>query len=327
MSPVIGSQSTRRGFVAGAAGAAGALALPRRTATARAAGLSLDARPDVVHRGRAIAVTANGRLLVIAQAQRRALTVIDRHAHTKRSVDLPGHPLELAVAGNSLVAVTTAPWDKPGVTLIRLSGSAKPTTIEAGASPFAPAFTHDRRHLLIAGGEQSGALRIHSGPGYGQSRTVALGRVPRGLVITPDDRGAWVALQGEDAVVRVDLRSGKVTRRVATAGLPDRLALSADGRHLLVSHGGHGEHRLTEIETRTGRAHRLGAGGRVAAVAYGRSGRRLAVLRDENAIVAIAAGGKRRRTATVTSPRGLAVAGSHAFTVSAITGDAGRVRA
>jgi len=320
--------ANRREFVAGAAVTAGALALPKNATTAKAAPVKLDARPDVVHRGRAIAVTSDGRLLVIAEAARRELTLIDRRTQRKQSIALPGQPLEVAIAhGNRIAAVSTAFWDKPGVTIVPLGGSGKPVTVDAGKAPCGVAFTPDGRHLLVSGGEQSGELGIHKGPDFKQAKTVSLGRVPRGLVATPDGKAAWVAVQGEDAVLRVDLRSGKVTRRIATAALPDRLAISRDGRRLLISHGGHDVHTITELDTRSGKAHKLDAAGRVNAVAFGRAGRRLATLTENGVVVAISAGGKRTRTRTVTGPRGLAVAGGHAFTVSSITGAPGRVRA
>lgn len=321
------SSTNRREFVAGAAAAAGVLALPERAPAATRAVIPTDLRADVIHRGRAIAVTRRASHLVVAHAARRALVITDRRTHKARTVELPGQPLELAIApSDRVIAVTTAFWDKPGLSLVTLKTASKPTRLDAGAAPFAPAFTHDGKHLLITGGEQAGTLRIHGGTGFASARTVELGRVPRGIVVTPDDRAAWVALQGEDVVVRVDLRSAKVTKRVATAPLPDRLAISKDGRHLLVSHAGHDVDALTEVETKTGKRRTLHAGARVADVAYGASGRRLAALPDASAILAIDARGKRRRTATVRSPRGLVVAGSHAFTVSAVDGQAGRVR-
>ena len=88
-------------------------------------------------------------------------------------------PLELAVSPHSiLVAVTTAFWDHPGLELLHVRGATRRARLDAGAAPFAPAFTHNRRHLLVTGGEQDGALRILAAPDFARVRVVALGRVP-----------------------------------------------------------------------------------------------------------------------------------------------------
>jgi DNA-binding beta-propeller fold protein YncE len=108
--------------------------------------------------------------------------------------------------------------------------------------------------------------------------------------------------------------------------LPDRLALSRSGRRLLVSHGGHGAHTISEVDTRTGRVRTFDVGGAATAVAYGPSGSRLAALLGADAIAVIDAHGRRRVRRTVTGPRGLAVLGRHAFTVSSVDATIGKVR-
>ncbi len=315
---------TRRELIAGAGTGAAVLALPRPE-PAVAAPRPTGARPDVVHRGRALAVTPDGRRVVVAHAARRTVVITDRRTRRTREVTLAGQPLEVAISPNAiLAAVTTAFWDHPGVELLSLDGERRHSRLDAGPAPHCCAFTTDREHLVVAGGEQDGTLRILRAPDFRVGRTIVLGRVPRGLVL--DGQVAYVALQAEDAVVRVDLRRGVVTKRLAPAPLPDRLALSPDGRRLLVSHGGTST-QLSEVDLRTGRSRHLEAGGAVSAVAYARSGARLAALTERNAVVILAAGRKARRIGTVIGPRGLAVAGRHAFTVSATTGEIGRVRA
>jgi sugar lactone lactonase YvrE len=323
---VLGGWTTsRRELLAGAAGGVAARAL--LPASAGAAAIPTDRRPDVIHRGRAVALAGGGAQLVVAHHERRTLTVTERRSGRAKTLTLSGQPLELAVSPHSvLVAVTTAFWDNPGLELLHVRGATHRARLHAGDAPFAPAFTRDRRQLLVTGGEQQGALRILAAPDFARVRVVELGRVPRGLAITRDDAAAWVALHAEDAVVRVALASGRVTRRIATPPLPDRLALSPDGRRLLVSHAGRTAGTLTEIDTHTGRVRALPAGDHVSAVAWGARGQRLAALGKQGAILAIDARGRRRRLTTVTAPRGLAVAGRHAFTVSAITGQVGRVR-
>lgn len=319
----MGGTATRRQLLGGTAGALAVAGL--RPAAAPAAPIPTDARPDVIHHGRAVAVTPDGRRLVVAHDARRTLAITDRRTRARRVVTLHGRPLELAVAPDgATLAATTAFWDGPGVELVALADGRLLARADVGPAPFAPAFALDGRQLLVGGGEDDGTLHVLTLPKLATVRRIALGRVPRGLAVTT--HGAWVALHGEAALVLVDVRRGTIARRLAVPALPDRLAASPDGRRLLVSHGGHGVRAVSEVEVRTGRVRAHDAGGAVDAVAWTARGARLATVRQADAIAVL--GGRRPRLLpTISSPRGIAVAGRHAFTTSWASGDAGRVRA
>ena len=62
----------------------------------------------------------------------------------------------------------------------------------------------------------------------------AVGVSPRHLVLSPDDETLYVTLNGEDAVVAVDLDSGQVIRRARTGRTPRSMDISADGTALYV---------------------------------------------------------------------------------------------
>ena len=73
----------------------------------------------------------------------------------------------------------------------------------------------------------------------GPDRLEVVGRVevgpePRGVVLAPDGKTAYVAVGVSNEVVRVDLDARKVTGRLAVGREPRGLALSADGARLLV---------------------------------------------------------------------------------------------
>lgn len=317
---------TRRELLQGSAGAV-LVGLGPASAAASAAAhgpLTLKDRQDPLFHGRALAATADGAHVVVAHALRRSVSVIDRRRKRTMVVALHGQPLEVAISPlDHYAAITTAFWDHPGVTLLRLRDAAVRATLIAGEAPHTPAFTHDRRRLLVSGGEQDGYLRVLRGGAFANGPKVALGRVPRGIAIARDDRSAWVALNGEGAVVRVDLERFRVDERIATAPHPDRVALSPDGRRLLVSHGGRDARTVSEIDLRHRSVREHTVGRHPTAVAWAASGRRLVALGGEHAIAVI---GGRRRT-TVARPHGLAVAGRHAFTVSAVDAALGRVSA
>jgi DNA-binding beta-propeller fold protein YncE len=138
--------------------------------------------------------------------------------------------------------------------------------------------------------------------------------VPRAIAALPDASAAWVSLNADARVALVDLRTGRVRRTLPTPDLPDAIALSPDGRRLLIAHGHSTE--VTELELRHGRVVRHVAGRLPSAVAWTRNGRRLVALGGESSVAVLGA----RRHHVVPAPRGLAVAGRRYWTVSALTG-------
>jgi YVTN family beta-propeller protein len=53
---------------------------------------------------------------------------------------------------------------------------------------------------------------------------MALGRMPEGILITPDGSRAFVAVNGDHNVAIVDLKTWKVTSRISAGAGPDGLA-------------------------------------------------------------------------------------------------------
>jgi streptogramin lyase len=140
--------------------------------------------------------------------------------------------------------------------------------------------------------------------------------VPRGLALAADGR-AWVALNAEDRLARIDLERGRVERTVRTPALPHAIALSPAGARALVTHGGLDAARVSEIELDSYRTKRHAAGPLPSGVAWTRSGRRLVALGGAAAVMEL---GRSRRSHTVApAPRGIAVLGHRFFTVSALT--------
>jgi DNA-binding beta-propeller fold protein YncE len=316
-------QTSRRQLLGGAAATGAGLLLPVGEAaseTAQAPGV-VAASPEVVRRGRAIATDPRGRVLLAAHARRRTVAITDRRRHRTRLIELRGQPLEVAVSPDGrLGAVTTAYWEEPGLVLLDLPGGNIRARIDAGPAPFAVAFSRGGRHVLVSGGEQEGTLRVVDIAAARVVGTTGLGRVPRGVAI--GRRFAWVALQGDALALGVDPRTGRIGRRVATPPYPHAVAESPDGRRLLVGH----RSGASEIKLPHGRPRSLASGAHPSAVAYTRRGTRLIALGDSTEVLAIPVRRRRRRHRVQPGPRGLALGGPHAFTVSALTGSVSRFR-
>ena len=232
----------------------------------------------------------------------------------------------MAIAPNGrLAAVTTAFWDKPGLAIVDLHAAAVRHRVKVGPAPFDVGFTPSGRRIVVSGGEQEGSVHILETKGFTVTAHQPIGTVPRGLAVAGEE-DAWIALNGLDRVVGVDLKTGRIRRRLVTPELPDRVAVSPDGKRLLISHGGRDAQHVTEINIATGRKVSRQAGRLPSAVAYTRSGRALVALGGAGQVAVFGKSGRARRLPAGAAPRGLAVAGRRAWTVDALTGDGPTVR-
>jgi DNA-binding beta-propeller fold protein YncE len=188
------------------------------------------------------------------------------------------------------------------------------------------AFTHSGNRLVVSGGEQEGKVYVLDTKPFEVVAQAQIGIVPRGIAVLRGDRAAWIALNGDDRIVRVDLRTGRVKRTLHTPALPDRLALSPDGSRLLVTHGGRDADHVSEIEVASGRVHRHFAGRLPSGVAWTAHGQRLVALGGASRVVRLGSGRRHASRHVGAAPRGLAVAGRRAWTVSAVTGEVSSVR-
>lgn len=316
--------TTRRGFLAGALAGGAVPAGVARAAAPVAAG-PLQAKQEVVRRGRAIAVAPDGRRMVVAHDQRRTIAISVPGRDGARLVDVGGQPLAAAVSPDGrLAAVTTASWDQPGLAVVALETGDLLTRVAVGPAPCDVAFAPGGQ-VVVSGGEQEGTVHVLDGEHFQVVTQGHLGTVPRGVAPDPGGESAWIALCGRDRVLRVDLRSGRVRRDVRAPRLPERVAVSPDGGRLLVSHAGTGEH-VSEIDLASGGVTRRRAGRLPSAVAWTPRGSRVVTVGGTGEIVAFGAGGRRTTHAVGGAPRGLAVAGRQAWTVDALSGAVNQVR-
>jgi DNA-binding beta-propeller fold protein YncE len=295
----------RRSFLAGAV----AVPVVGRVATAAAAAATApQAKQQIVRRGRAIAVA--GKHVVVAHDRRHTIAV------DRRLVDVGGYPVDVAIsADGKLAAVTTGFWEEHGLVLVDVARAVVLGRVNVGPAPGAVVFTGKRR-LLVAGGEQEGRAYVVDARRRVVIAEQAIGVVPRGIAAYRGD--AWIAITGEDKVVRVDGHSARVERTLRTPALPDRVAVAPDGRRLLVSHG-HSEY-VSSIDLKTRKVTRKRAGRLVSGVGFTREGRGVVALPGAIKVL----GGKRH--AVGGAPRGLAIVGRRAFTVDDLSGRVAKVK-
>lgn len=315
--------TTRRGFLAGAL--AGGL-VPAAPARADHPPPSFTAEREVVQRGRAIAVDPAARRLLVAHDRRRTVGIAAPGEDGQALVDVGGQPVAVAVSPDGrLGAVATGFWDQPGLALVDLDAAALVERVDVGPAPYDVAFAAGGERIVVSGGEQEGTVHVLGAEDFGVVARRALGTLPRGIAPEPGGESAWIALAGLDRVLRVELASGRVRAELPSPPLPERVAVSGDGRRLLLSHSGLGASRVTELAVGSGRATRYEAGRLPSGVAWTARGDRLVVLGGAGELLQLRAGDPVRH-AVGGSPRGLAVAGRRVFTVDALTGAVAEVR-
>src|SRR6266850_3013398 len=94
------------------------------------------------------------------------------------------------------------------------------------------------RLLVLNKGENS--LMVLDVPSYRRLATIPVGKEPHEVVATPDGRKAYVSNVKDKSVSVVDLKAGRVIRtlRPDRLDVPHGLAVTPDGRHLMVTSEG-----------------------------------------------------------------------------------------
>jgi len=198
-------------------GAVGAMAPARSFALGHTAAIGLNAQPETA----GLAVSPDGRRLLVANLQNDSVSLIDLASGVVTERDLCPGVIDPAHSG------------KPG-----------------GTFPRAVAWTSDT-HAYVASERDREVIALDVGPtGVKVGRRLRMRGQPVALLAGPHGR-LFVAQDNTDGVAVIDTASGKVIERIATAAPPallgkaklggagsNALALSADGRTLLVSNGG-----------------------------------------------------------------------------------------
>ncbi len=83
--------------------------------------------------------------------------------------------------------------------------------------------THDGKYALISDLE-AGDLVVLDAPARKVIKRIPLGRMPEGLLLSPDGSRAFVAVNGDNQVAVIDLRTWQVSRRLDTGKGPDGMA-------------------------------------------------------------------------------------------------------
>lgn len=144
-------------------------------------------------------------------------------------------PIAVSVSPDRSVCLT-ANHTGGSVSLIDVRSGRLVNELEVGNGPADVAWLNDSTALVSLLHDDSVALVSRAGNVLKLSRKIAVGDEPRGLTLSKDQRFAYVALAGEDAVAIVDLKSPNpesAITRLAAAGIPKTVRISPDGKWLV----------------------------------------------------------------------------------------------
>lgn len=142
----------------------------------------------------------------------------------------------------------TANQTADSVSLIRTATGEVVTEVACGRRPAALALTPDGRRVLVSGTFSGDLTVLALADGkLAHVASVHLGFEPRGVVVSPDGKLAYVALTTAHQVAVVDLARLKVVDRIGVGRWPRYLALSPDGKRLAV--GANGDGGVSVVDT------------------------------------------------------------------------------
>src|SRR2546426_204568 len=107
-----------------------------------------------------------------------------------------------------------------------------------GAALVAPT----RESVLYVSNEVSNSITAISPRSVGAIATIAVGRRPRGMALSPDHRTAYVALGEDNALGVIDVAAAKMTGTLPAGRDPELVVLSPDGKTAYVSNERSEEH-------------------------------------------------------------------------------------
>ncbi len=78
--------------------------------------------------------------------------------------------------------------------------------------------------MLISDDVDAGVLVVLDRATHAEVKRMALGKMPEGIVVTPDGSRVFVAVNGDNAVAVIDPKTWTVTSRIESGRGPDGMA-------------------------------------------------------------------------------------------------------
>lgn len=152
---------------------------------------------------------------------------------TRAAEELDRSPVALAVADNGKTCLT-ANHTSGTVSLVDLVAGRVLSELAVGNGTADVAWIDASTAVVSLVHDDSLAIVTRSGETLKLSRKIPVGDEPRGLALSKDQRTAFVALGGDDAIAIVDLTSAQApVTTLPAGGIPKTVRVSPDGRWLV----------------------------------------------------------------------------------------------
>lgn len=176
-----------------------------------ASGLEIDQVIEVGAVPKFLAVSPDDRLVVVANWCSFDVSIVDTALGREVSrIDIGRHPRGIAITSDSSTAYVTEQGGSR-IAVIDLDAIREPASGLGAASD-----------------------TIDWGAGLEVEWIEDVGRAPRSVVLSPDDRFLYATLNGDGEVVKIDVASNTVIASVRTGDAPRSMAISEDGEALYV---------------------------------------------------------------------------------------------
>jgi YVTN family beta-propeller protein len=189
---------------------------------------------DFEGNGVEMAVTRDGRRLYVSNFSRKVVEIIDTETlAVAGEVVVGSNPKTMALSADERTLYVSN-WSTNDVSVVDLESLAEVRRIRVGAHPRGIAVTSGG--TLIVGNHADDTLSfIDTATLDPLFAPVEPGSCPRHVVLSPDERWAYVSAQGPGQVVRLDTATGEVVARWDGGRNLKTIDVSADGRYVFTA--------------------------------------------------------------------------------------------
>jgi len=186
-------------------------------------------------------VSPDGNTLYLSNFTRGSVQVVDLATGAVRlEIPTTGRNPKIVVLSPDGRRLFAANWSSRNVTEIDTSTGIVTRTLAAGTNPRGMAVARDG--TLYVANFSDHSMEVYSGASMEHHVHVSrLCRVPRHLVLAPDDSMLYVSCMGQSTVVGVDPATLRIVHSVRVGSAPKAIDVCPGGRYLFTAnYGGHG---------------------------------------------------------------------------------------
>jgi YVTN family beta-propeller protein len=189
--------------------------------------------------------------LIVGNKGEDTVSFIDLASGQERARTATGHaPHEVAISPDGTQAAVVA-YGGTTIDIFDVAAARLAKRIELAPSSAPHGVVWLKNGRIVAAAEKSMSV-VLADPSSGSVRTVSTGQVgSHMLVVSPDERRAYVTNVNAGTISIIDLRSVRKVADIAVGGKPEGIAITHDGKQLWVGDNSVPRLRVVDIATRS----------------------------------------------------------------------------